>query len=529
MHSSIIEKLILFTTLCSRLVSSTDDCGISDEQLLNDGTNITSICTKTLDDARTYVQNFNTSIAMPIVAGLSSAFSVLADLAIIVFVLRSTTRLSTVYHRIMLGMSLGDLLASLATMLTTIPVPAGVIYEYAGATLGNNFTCSLQGFAFWFGSSIAFLYCAGLSIYYLCYVKYKMKDDQIKKCIEPLIHTLIFLFSIVGPVTFVVNKRFNPTPLKAWCTATSYPWWCGLNDPTYHPSECMLRGETTQFAIRMRRYLTYHYTSAYFATFLIIIVSMALIVRYVRHQEECIQKYIGQAYGDERIASASDKLASVQQRHDYTKLILKIALAYVFSATFTQGTALLHTNDYDEASSAIRWVLQAVQALLGPLQGFFNGIIFFTLKTIDLRAVSPDKTYMQALIYLFKVPEAQLVAISEMSLVVRNSDNHAHHRKDDDNWEEQVSFDGDDDDNYLSYIDEGSGDGDPAPQIETNKSMESSSSAQVSAPPSWFSRSVSAFSRSSVGLSYGGGVSSSGVVSVPSKKNEGTSTGGHQT
>ncbi len=473
-----------------------------------------AICINVLNDERTHIQNFNTSIYAPIVTGLSSALSVLANIAILIYLKRSTVGLSTVYHRIMLGMSAGDLLASLGMMVTTLPMPSDTIYDFSGATVGNDISCTVQGFAVWYGTATAFLYTGALSFYYLLFIKFKMKDDLIKRCIEPIfIHFSIFVISIVGPIFTTVNRRYNPTPLEPWCTPVSYPWHCPLEEG------CTLRGSTTPTARSMRWYLTYHYTFMYFFNFLTISVSMALIVSSINQQERYIEEYIAQNYTRrERVgsntrqlasssasAAVSSALASTQQRHSYTKLMQKIAVAYIASAVFTQGTVLFHINDTDvgsytnmnmntdtgtdtgtgtgtntlETTAATgRWVLQAAHAFLAPLQGFFNAVIFFAMKIIDVRRATPTLTIKEAAWRVMTVPEHKLFVISSMSIVARDSSDHAHahHRRreqegeewEGEEWEEKkedeerekdhhnvLSFDGDDDEQIDSFQEDG--------------------------------------------------------------------------
>jgi hypothetical protein len=72
----------------------------------------------------------------------SGGASVLASSTIIYLIFKSQTKLRTsIYHRIMLGMSSADVLRSIAIGLTTLPMDRNYIqyggWDWAGTRLGN--------------------------------------------------------------------------------------------------------------------------------------------------------------------------------------------------------------------------------------------------------------------------------------------------------------------------------------------------------------------------------------------------------
>ena len=93
-----------------------------------------------------------------IVPRITGSMSVISSSLIITIILRSTRKLSTVYHRIMFGMSCADILGSIAMSLTTLPMPSeDVPSTWAGTRLGNVYTCTAQGFLFILGIFCMFL------------------------------------------------------------------------------------------------------------------------------------------------------------------------------------------------------------------------------------------------------------------------------------------------------------------------------------------------------------------------------------
>jgi len=122
--------------------------------------------------------------------GLSSMSSIL----IVYIILRSEKRLSSIYHRIMFGMSLADLLSSISIALSTLPMPSSMPKEeeylyknWQGRTrLGNTYTCNAQGFFQSFGFITTIHYNCMLCVYYACAIAFAMQDKTIKKRVEPI-------------------------------------------------------------------------------------------------------------------------------------------------------------------------------------------------------------------------------------------------------------------------------------------------------------------------------------------------------
>ena len=102
----------------------------------------------------------------------SAAISTFSSAFIIFAIFCTRTKLSTIYHRIMIGMSLCDILGSVAMGLTTLAMPKEVTpgmtdYMWTGTRLGNAHTCRAQGFFATFGATCMFSYNGTLCMYYL--------------------------------------------------------------------------------------------------------------------------------------------------------------------------------------------------------------------------------------------------------------------------------------------------------------------------------------------------------------------------
>lgn len=97
------------------------------------------------------------------------------------------------YFRILLGMSIFDVICSTSLCLSTIPVPAGT--EGVFGARGTTGTCAASGFfnQFMLGS---ILYNFVLAIYYALSGTYRMTDEDFAKVYEPWLHGLAVVTTV---------------------------------------------------------------------------------------------------------------------------------------------------------------------------------------------------------------------------------------------------------------------------------------------------------------------------------------------
>jgi hypothetical protein len=121
-----------------------------------------------------------------LVPRFTGSLSAISSALIIYIILRSQTRLSSIYHRIMFGMSLADICGSIAMALTSLPMPSYMPqeevfgYSWAGTRLGNQYTCNAQGFFSTFGMASVLCFDVMLCVYYACSIAFSMKERNIK-------------------------------------------------------------------------------------------------------------------------------------------------------------------------------------------------------------------------------------------------------------------------------------------------------------------------------------------------------------
>jgi hypothetical protein len=319
-----------------------------------------------------------------VVPRFSGGLSALSSATIIYVILRSEKGLSSIYHRIMFGMSTADILGSLAMVLTSLPMPSYMYkeeefgYHWAGTRLGNTYTCNAQGFIASFGASTMFGYNATLCIFYACSIAFNMKQRNIQKYVEPIIHGLPILCSLLYAIPPLILDMYNPGITSyAWCAPLPYPDEC-----LYHDVDCV-RGspEAMNFLMTLLTFLI-------FTDFSIILTSLVLVIWKVSSKERLLRKLT--LFVNKRMNHHSD-LAAVVKKHNFTKVVAFQALAYILALLLSLLLPLLRAMNFasgddesDKLQNKVASVDKAILVLL-PLQGFFNLIIFIAHKICNYR------------------------------------------------------------------------------------------------------------------------------------------------
>ena len=126
----------------------------------------------------------------------SSALSVMGSTAMIIDILKSGNVRKQCRLRILMGVSIFDIMSSLAFFMgpwLTEKTPAG---EYYGlSSYGNYYTCQTQGF---FASLTVGSYCYNLclAIFYVLAVKYSKTENWFKSNVEPWMHFMSVSYSL---------------------------------------------------------------------------------------------------------------------------------------------------------------------------------------------------------------------------------------------------------------------------------------------------------------------------------------------
>jgi hypothetical protein len=134
--------------------------------------------------------------------------SFMVSMMLVTHILRSHEYLSSTYHRLIFGLSAGDIISSFGYALSSIMAPKEMSYLVPFA-IGNIATCDAQGFLIWFAASVSVGYNCSVCFYYLAIISYNKKFDYIEKKLEPWFHGISILCPLVIITIALARNVFN--------------------------------------------------------------------------------------------------------------------------------------------------------------------------------------------------------------------------------------------------------------------------------------------------------------------------------
>ncbi len=140
---------------------------------------------------------------------VSGSLSFIGSTLIVIHIIRSHKRLSTIFHRLMLGLSIGDILSSFFSfVLGSSMVPREMSYWVVGAR-GNVTSCTIQGFVSEIGIYLSTYYNCSVCFYYFAIIKYSMKEDYIRIKLEPWFHVVPIAISLLRSLSLLATEGYN--------------------------------------------------------------------------------------------------------------------------------------------------------------------------------------------------------------------------------------------------------------------------------------------------------------------------------
>ena len=127
------------------------------------------------------------------------------------------------YHRLLLSMSIFDVLSSCALFMSTWPIPADTPSKIVYGAVGNQATCSAQGFFVQFSMGTV-LYNATLSAFYLLSIRFRWPPERVAKKAEPWLHAVPVLFALGTAIAGVPLGLYNYA--RFMCYIVAKPFKC---------------------------------------------------------------------------------------------------------------------------------------------------------------------------------------------------------------------------------------------------------------------------------------------------------------
>jgi len=283
---------------------------------------------------------------------VGGSLSLLGSGAIIYMILSDWKRKSArPFQRLMLGMSIFDVIQSIAFVVNVTAFPQGTnIY---GAK-GNAHTCTIQGFLMVLGLSVP-LYNSCLNIFYVLTIKYSLTPKKFAK-FEPALHAV----AIIVPICLAILNatQGNMAPRGTIC----YP-----------------RGKVPLSTI----------LSIIILCLLICIISMVCICRTVITQQKKMERYRHEMRGESstsRTRAAQDTDATIRQALLYALAFLLTYSFPIFGSIYLRG----------EAQRQLPFAIVILTNIFYPLQGFWNFWFYVRPGVQYVMVRCPEKSYFGA-------------------------------------------------------------------------------------------------------------------------------------
>jgi hypothetical protein len=380
-----------------------------------------------------------------IVTTVTGTLSAICSVLILNVIRMSNQKLSTTYHRMMVLMSIFDIMASVSMALTSLPMPSDDELRFAGPMLGNKVTCQIQGYFVLLGAvSGASLYMC-LSWYFVCKMKFKVTSDKMSKIIEPVFILYSVASGLLMSIFFLSRDFIHSTPRHSFCTVGAEH--SGCDNRTF--DEEYLVCDPDEY----KRLDAAIHLSIYLMGFNIIMtVSAAMIIIWTILQN---RKYNGKKRNissDAQANSISEQSDDVEADNEIiltelcqSRVLITQALMYIFAYLITYSSSLL-TNMFNFDASGID-AMMVLQSIFLPMQGFWNLLIFLYDKAWLVRHSGPInksvwETVKTILLYPPDTPEISL-PVSLMNMM----------NEDKDSRKQEISLDPDEARMHIAGID----------------------------------------------------------------------------
>lgn len=385
-----------------------------------------------------------------IITAISGSISAISSGLIIFVIFRSKGGLKTSFHRLMLGMSVMDILESCMMVITTLPMPKDMIYQqFLGISIGNNFTCQMQA-AIVNGAGLGTLaYNAALCAFFLCQIGFQFDAITIKRKVEPILHIVCVGAAISLSVLGVIGQFYNPSPYQSWCSVSTFPFWCtgngvgsgvvaGDSGSLTDFNECSLGSKAVaDFQAKVALYLF----CLYVLIFTVIILSMLFIMFLVIRRHALLKKYISSVYGSRLDSShggrrqvggnksvrrrrtsiaqkqINDLIEEAEKDRKNTNVVLTQCVAYIFACLLVQIFPMLNFNVSKTNELYTNYAYDIALIIIFPLQGFFNFIIFISHKMYSLKQHDGGLTLCQTFTKALTTRDHPIIVLSNVSLV----------------------------------------------------------------------------------------------------------------
>ncbi len=301
---------------------------------------------------------------------------------------RGTAGLSRLQNRVLVPMSIFDIIGSIGFGFSSTLIPRGSNCTYGA--IGNQSTCTLQGLMISLGLIVPF-YNAVLCVYYLLVIKYNIRDHVIAKY-ERYMHIASILPPLVISAVAASASLFNNYALMCWLSEKHR---YEINRDSIINADPLLSAITILVMILAISVVS------------VIIYCMVNLYKFVQEREVRMNTYrfprpdTSNSNGGRRSSNLSNVV-------DDTK---KQAFLYVgsFFLTYFFTTIMVVFDMFFDTPLPYPFML--LQGIFGPLQGFWNFVVFIRPRFNLVSRENQEKSYLQRLyITVFRNQRSQVPA-----------------------------------------------------------------------------------------------------------------------
>jgi len=315
-----------------------------------------------------------------ILSVIGSGFIVL-DVLRKLFMEKNGVSLTDPYQRIMLGLSFFDIMTSFFdNVMGTWITPKETGWWMA---IGNEATCTAQGFFTAFGFMGSFGYQIALSLNILLLISFGWSQKRFACTVEIPMHIFIFVVSLAYGIIPLPLDSYNPQ--CGQCLVLPLEYEC--NDPAFDGELCV-RGSPMVGLVWYRLFLAALWIMIIFCT-----LAMGWIYISVRRQEvkQTMYRFPGEATRD---------------YHRESRRIRKILLLYTVALYVCWGVPLTIIFMSIELDAAVPFGVWAVIETLIPLIGFFNMLVYFLPNSLTYQKAHPG-TWLVVSYWYIIIPQSK--------------------------------------------------------------------------------------------------------------------------
>jgi len=327
----------------------------------------------------------------------TALLSLFGSLGIIVRVLPHKLRRKKTMHRILVGMSICDVMTSIWYFASTWPIPAGTPSSFGARddetifwASGNAATCSVAGFFNQFAVATP-IYNLSLGTYYLLVVNHGWTDREMKKWIDFGFHWVPWAYAITT-ATFGLHQHLYG----------QVAWTCWINpDPGHHFSQ--------------RQILEYQwllFAPVWICTGLLAIIFYCLYrkMRLLKHKMQRHAFHAGSDAEDppfstdastetsllkrRRTAKRMSAIKSASQSHKIAQQGMWFAGCLFMTWLFPTISRIIGIVQFHKGTQHSFFWIQFLDTTLIPLQGFLNYAVYLRPKVLEYRTSHPDESWL---------------------------------------------------------------------------------------------------------------------------------------